>query len=97
MAGFNPSPHPGLYQKFPEVYMSMGETAENVAKKYGISRKDQDEFAVLSQQHLVAAPRQPPRQHVAIHLVVLDQQDPRHGSSLSALASRAAWCIPAIE
>jgi len=55
MAGFNPSPHPGLYQKFPEVYMSMGETAENVAKKYGISRKDQDEFALLSQQKAGAA------------------------------------------
>ncbi len=55
MAGFNPSPHPGLYQKFPEVYMSMGETAENVAKKYGITRKEQDEFAVASQKKAGAA------------------------------------------
>ena len=55
MAGFNPSPHPGLYQKFPAVYMSMGETAENVAKKYGITRKEQDEFAVASQKKAGAA------------------------------------------
>ncbi len=55
MAGFNPSPHPSLYQKFPEVYMSMGETAENVAKKYGITRKEQDEFAVASQKKAGAA------------------------------------------
>ncbi len=32
MMGFNPMPHPGLYESFPAVYMGMGETAENVAE-----------------------------------------------------------------
>ena len=42
MAGFNPSPSPKLYQEHPEVYMSMGETAENVARKYKIDRARQE-------------------------------------------------------
>lgn len=54
MGGFNPSLNPRLMKAgAPEAYISMGLTAENVAKKYGISRKDQDEFAVKS--HLKAA------------------------------------------
>ena len=48
MAGFNPLPNPELYQNYPEVYISMGETAENVAKKYNISRSRQEEFSVES-------------------------------------------------
>ncbi len=55
MAGFNPSPSPKLYREHPEVYISMGETAENVAKKYRIDRKRQEEFAVLSQKKAAAA------------------------------------------
>jgi len=55
MAGFNPSPSPMLYEEHPEVYISMGETAENVARKYNIDRQRQDEFAVLSQDKAAAA------------------------------------------
>jgi acetyl-CoA acyltransferase len=55
MMGFNPLPHPGLYESYPQAYMSMGETAENVAKKYGISRMQQEEFAVSSQAKAAAA------------------------------------------
>ncbi|MGH2424716.1 MAG: acetyl-CoA C-acyltransferase [bacterium] len=43
---FRPNPH--LVEHRPEVYMSMGLTAENVARKYGISREDQDAFAYRS-------------------------------------------------
>lgn len=50
MTGFNPLPHPGLFERYPEAYESMGITAENLAKKYTISRKEQEEFAVMSQQ-----------------------------------------------
>lgn len=51
MGGFNPSLNPRLMMAgAPEAYVSMGITAENVAKKYGISRKEQDEFAVKSHQ-----------------------------------------------
>jgi len=55
MAGFNPSPSPKLYEEHPEVYISMGETAENVARKYNIDRGRQEEFAVLSQNKAAAA------------------------------------------
>ncbi len=53
--GFNPLPHPGLYESHPEAYMSMGETAENVAGKYRISRHQQDEFALASHTKAAAA------------------------------------------
>ncbi|HSN13859.1 MAG TPA: acetyl-CoA C-acyltransferase, partial [Anaeromyxobacteraceae bacterium] len=42
------SPNPGLEGSWPEVYASMGITAELVAQKYGVSRADQDAFAALS-------------------------------------------------
>jgi len=42
------SPNPTLVETNPEVYMGMGQTAEQVAKEYGVSREDQDEFAMRS-------------------------------------------------
>ena len=48
--GFDPIPYPESQQDNPNVYFSMGITAENVAKKYDISRKQQQEFAILSHQ-----------------------------------------------
>jgi len=50
MGGFNPMPNPDLYERNPGAYVSMGDTAENVANKYNISRSEQEEFAVVSQQ-----------------------------------------------
>jgi acetyl-CoA acyltransferase len=50
MGGFNYMPNPALYQRYPQAYMSMGETAENLAQKYHISRVEQESFALLSQQ-----------------------------------------------
>jgi acetyl-CoA acyltransferase len=41
-------PNPQLYKDYPQAYISMGETAENLAKKYEISRASQEEFAVSS-------------------------------------------------
>ena len=55
MGGFKIAPHPGLIRDWPEVYMPMGNTAELVAKKYGVSRQDQDAFALRSQQRAGAA------------------------------------------
>ena len=55
MMGFNPMPNPALAEKMKGAYMSMGETAENVAKKYQISRKEQEEFAVRSHRLATAA------------------------------------------
>ncbi len=48
MTGYNPMPHPELYKNYPQAYMGMGDTAENLADKYNISREDQDAFAVES-------------------------------------------------
>ncbi len=55
MLGFNPMPHPGLYESFPAIYMGMGETAENVAEQYQLSREQQDAFALTSQQRAAEA------------------------------------------
>lgn len=50
MTGFRLSPHPDIVDRIPEVYMGMGHTAEEVARRYGVSREDQDEFATGSHQ-----------------------------------------------
>lgn len=55
MGGFNPLPNPTLYANFPQAYDSMGKTAEAVAKKYGIARKDQEAFALSSHKKAAAA------------------------------------------
>ncbi|RDD63806.1 thiolase family protein [Ferruginivarius sediminum] len=55
MMGFNPLPNPDLYKSFPQAYVSMGITAENVAKRYGIPRERQEELAVESQRKATAA------------------------------------------
>jgi len=48
--GLTPSPNPYLVEHNPQAYTSMGLTAENVAEKFGISREDQDRFALSSHQ-----------------------------------------------
>ena len=44
-----------LQERWPGIYLSMGETAEIVAKRYGISREDQDRYALMSQQRTAHA------------------------------------------
>ena len=48
--GFDPIPYPYIEKGNPNVYFTMGITAENVAKKFNISRKEQQEFAINSHQ-----------------------------------------------
>lgn len=55
MGGFNPMPNPAIFEKYPQAYIGMGETAENLAKKYNISRDEQEAFAVASHQKAAAA------------------------------------------
>ena len=57
MAGFKPAPHPDIVAAMPEVYMSMGHTAEEVARRFGVSREDQDAFAVASHRKAADAIR----------------------------------------
>jgi acetyl-CoA acyltransferase len=48
-------PSPKLVEQYPQAYMSMGETAENVARKYQITREVQQEFAIASHRKAAAA------------------------------------------
>lgn len=49
------TPNPYLIEHYPDAYLSMGLTAENLAKKYNITRQEQDVFAYRSHQHAVKA------------------------------------------
>ncbi|MCP3140657.1 thiolase family protein [Pyxidicoccus xibeiensis] len=55
MGGNKPSAHPEIMEKLPEVYTSMGATAENIASRYSVSREDADKFAFESQRRAAAA------------------------------------------
>ncbi|MCH2373259.1 MAG: thiolase family protein [Planctomycetes bacterium] len=48
-------PNPEFAESYPDVYLGMGLTAENIAKRYGISRQESDEFSVGSHQKAIAA------------------------------------------
>ena len=58
MMGFNPLPNPALQAKVPAAYIAMGDTAENVATQWHISRTEQEAFAVRSQQRASAAAKE---------------------------------------
>jgi acetyl-CoA C-acetyltransferase len=84
----------GLWDVYNQYHM--GVTAENVAKKYDVSRAEQDEFALRSQQKAEAAYKEGKFKDEIIPLeipskkgpVVFDTDEyPKHGSSLEALAS----------
>ncbi|HLG86442.1 MAG TPA: thiolase family protein [Alphaproteobacteria bacterium] len=53
--GYNPLPNPKLMKEYPQAYISMGETAENLARKYQITRGQQEEMAVASHRKAAAA------------------------------------------
>ena len=53
--GLTPSPNPYLVEHNPQIYTSMGLTAENVAEKFGITREEQDRFALSSHQKAAKA------------------------------------------
>lgn len=55
MGGYNPLPNPALYASMPDAYISMGLTAENVAKHYELKREDQEAFALASHQKAAKA------------------------------------------
>jgi acetyl-CoA acyltransferase len=55
MGGNKISPNPWLMDHYPDAYLSMGLTAENLAKKYGITREKADAFSLASHQKALAA------------------------------------------
>ena len=56
--GLHFDPHPDLMREQPDVYISMGETAENVARLHAVSRADQEALAVRSHRNAAAAREQ---------------------------------------
>jgi acetyl-CoA acyltransferase len=55
MGGNKVSANPEIMEKIPEVYTSMGATAENIATRYSVSREDADKFAAESQRRAASA------------------------------------------
>jgi len=55
MGGHNIRPNPYLVEHYPDFYLSMGLATENVARKYEVSREEQDEFALRSHKRAAAA------------------------------------------
>tara|TARA_B100000683_G_scaffold141372_1_gene137626 strand:+ start:1490 stop:1924 length:435 start_codon:yes stop_codon:yes gene_type:complete len=53
--GWNRDLHPVIEEKYPDAYISMGLTAENLAKEYSISRVSQEEFALNSHKKALKA------------------------------------------
>jgi acetyl-CoA acyltransferase len=85
--GLKPAPNPWFVDHHPEVYLSMGLTAERMVRKYGISRADADEFALLSHKKAIAAQE---AGRFADEIVPVDgfvqDEGPRADTSLEALA-----------
>lgn len=53
--GLKPRPNPWLAESYPAALLTMGLTAERVARHYGVSREDQDAFALASHRKAIAA------------------------------------------
>lgn len=58
MGGHTIRPNPYLVEHYPDFYLNMGLATENVARKYGVSREEQDAFALRSHQRAAAALQQ---------------------------------------
>ena len=58
MAGNKPAPNPWFVDHYPQVYINMGLTAEQVQRRYGISREDADAFSYRSHQNALQAQAQ---------------------------------------
>ena len=55
MGGHKPAPNPALVESYPDTYLTTGLVAENHAREHGISRDEQDAFALRSHQRAVSA------------------------------------------
>jgi len=101
MGGHQLAPNRALLRSKPGAYHAMGQTAEAVARRYGITREEQDAFALKSHQkalaareagffqgHVVPVPTRVKDEAGEWHEVVLEQDEgPRPGTSLEKLAA----------
>jgi acetyl-CoA acyltransferase len=98
-AGNKFAPNPKLVDSMPEIYLSMGLTAERVRQKYDISREDSDAYALRSHQHALAAQAEGKFEEEIVPLevetvtaagrqtvVFANDEGPRADSSLESLA-----------
>jgi acetyl-CoA acyltransferase len=70
--GYHFSPNPYLMEHYPDAYLSMGLTAENLAVKYQITREEQDRFSLRSHQQAIAAIEQGKFHEEIVPLEVID-------------------------
>ncbi|HEY3443801.1 MAG TPA: acetyl-CoA C-acyltransferase [Paludibaculum sp.] len=81
------APNPRLAQEWPEIYISMGLTAENLQRRYGITREEQDAFAYRSHQNALAAQRGGRFDDELVAVAGLAKDEgPRADTTLEALA-----------
>jgi len=87
MGGNKIAPNPALVDSYPDVYLTTGLVAENHVRDYGISREEQDAFALRSHQRAVAAidAGRFADEIVAVESFAIDE-GPRRDTSLEALA-----------
>ena len=87
MSGHTPRPHPATVEENPALFTPMGSTAEIVANRYGISREDQDAFALESHRRALAAidSGRFADEIVPFGTLTVDE-GPRRGSTIEALA-----------
>jgi acetyl-CoA C-acetyltransferase len=92
----NPRLFDGNRERLPEAYMSMGETAENVADKYGITREEMDQYALQSHMRAVLAGKDGifAREIIPVPLrsglTMTDDDGPRADTTLERLAGLRA-------
>lgn len=88
MTGNKFAPNPWVVDHHPQIYMGMGLTAEQVQRKYGVSREDADQFAYRSHQHALHAQAAGKFDDeivpVPIESTTLDNGTPKHHSRMFA-------------
>jgi len=82
MSGNKFAPNPWMVDNMPQIYMGMGLTAEEVQRKFGVSREDSDQFAYRSHQNALRAQAEGKFDEeivpVEIEITVLDNGKPKH-------------------
>ena len=87
MGGFTPRPHPGIVADNPALFTGMGNTAEVVAERYGITREQQDAFAAKSHDKALKALETGAFADETVPFGGLDKDEgPRPGTSVEGLA-----------
>jgi acetyl-CoA C-acetyltransferase len=90
---YNPKLVPGNTEEYPDIYIAMGQTAENVARREKISREEQDRYAVKSQNAAVEAQRNGffEREIIPVPLpngeTYIKDDGPRPGTTMEVLAT----------